>query len=63
MAPKKTANKGKYIATVVHDNSSNNSNSIENSEIIDRELGNLESLANSMAAIDPNILGSLRANW
>ena len=57
MAPKKTANKGKYIATVVHDSSSN---SIENSEIVDRELGNLESLANSMASIDPSILGSLR---
>ena len=63
MAPKKSTTKGKYIATVVHENpsnSNNNNSSVQDNEVIDREIGSLESLASSMAAIDPNILGSLR---
>ena len=51
------ANKGKYIATVVHDNTSVSEN---DSEGVEMEVGALESLANNMAAIDPDLLASFR---
>ena len=61
MGPRKNTatTRGKYIASVVHDNS--NTNNIDG-EQDNMDLENLQILSQNMSDIDPSLLASLRWN-